>query len=515
MRMHRCRLAKSQCTAQKNTVTIISLETPDIREQTASFRWSVRPTSALYHHEEFVMTFPESLRMDAVPEAIWWTVFLACVHSQWMFLRPCRVVLPVRLPHGEAGFWLRMVDVQLQTHEVTRGVHEIRRDVWIEEGSRMLKAVAPLREAPLCGSSFSGGKDSLLQAALLCELLPGSRPLLVATTSPMEGKSDHSTSRRRHVFAGIQSRRDVTLVEVHSTLRAAWNNGFPGVLGFQTSVNEVSDTFLYFSSLLVVAYAMGIPHLFLASEAELQENLEIDGLHVQHPHCMYSGSTQRALQKLLKRWGMSFGSLNYPLHSSLVQSLLWRRYPDLADLQYSCWRMNQDEACCNQCAQCLRVALCALSVGGNPARMGIDLHQLFPALSDWYPHPLPPPEEQLFPKRRVSLELARQMVQFIQNMPESRMELLLDGISDSPKNAETLKAYARIRQAAAGYPTGGPTGFRDDYMKWMDPLLREPLRKICAGAFPMEDPGLTSGMRERSDSLVEWITAPLERTESV
>ncbi|MEX1118666.1 MAG: hypothetical protein WEB60_07715, partial [Terrimicrobiaceae bacterium] len=279
-------------------MTVISLETPELHENAVSFHWSVGPESPLYRRHEFLMEFPANVRVDTVPEKIWWTVFLACVHSQWMFLRPCTVVLPVCLGKGEAEFWLRLMETQLQTHEATRGVFEISRDVWIQEGTRHLAAAAPLSSSSQCATSFSGGKDSLLQTSLLCDLLPDIRPLLVATTSPMEGKNDQNTSRRRHVFAQIQSRRNVELIEVHSTLRSAWNNGYPGSLGYQISLNEVSDTFLYFSSLLVVGYVRNVPHLFLASEAEVQENTEVEGIPVQHPHCMYSGSTQRALQAL-------------------------------------------------------------------------------------------------------------------------------------------------------------------------------------------------------------------------
>ncbi|MEX1118622.1 MAG: hypothetical protein WEB60_07495, partial [Terrimicrobiaceae bacterium] len=255
-----------------------------------------------------------------------------------------------------------------------------------------------------------------------------------------------------------------------------------------------------------------VPDLFLASEAEVEENTVVEGIPVLHPHCMYSGSTQRALQALIRNYGMSYGSLTYPLHSSLVQSLLWTRYPDLADLQYSCWRMDRDEACCNQCSQCLRVALCALSVGGNPARMGIDLHRLLPAMADWYPYPPPPPDERLLPKQLVSLELARQLVQAIQSIPEARLKLLIDVISDSSQKSETLAAFARIRKSAADYPVGALTGFRAGYLEWVDPIVREPLHKIYAAAFPLEDPHLTSGMRERSERLGEWITeSPGER----
>src|SRR5262249_49084903 len=153
------------------------------------------------------------------------------------------------------------------------------------------------------GTSFSSGKDSLLQAALLCELTE--RPLLVTTTSPLPPLADHETERRRTVLAAIQERRNVQLVEVHSDFRSIWDNGFAGHLGYSISgeqklaVNELTDTFLYMSSLLAAGTALGKTRLFLASEAEVQANAVRDGRIVQHQHFMYSAATQRALGQLL------------------------------------------------------------------------------------------------------------------------------------------------------------------------------------------------------------------------
>src|SRR5262249_25929701 len=220
------------------------------------------------------------------------------------------------------------------------------------------------------GTSFSSGKDSLLQAALLCELTE--RPLLVTTTSPLPPLADHETERRRTVLATIQERRNVQLVEVHSDFRSIWDNGFAG----HPAVNELTDTFLYMSSLLVAGTALGNTRLFLASEAEVQANAVRDGRIVQHQHFMYSAATQRALGQLLAPYGIRFGSLTWPLYSIQVQQLLWARYSDLCDLQYSCWRVGPDEATCSQCEQCFRITMTALASGHNPERMGIDLRKV-------------------------------------------------------------------------------------------------------------------------------------------
>src|SRR4029077_7600676 len=178
------------------------------------------------------------------------------------------------------------------------------------------------------------------------------------------------------VLAAIQGRRDVQLVEVHSDFRSVWDNGFAGALGYSPAVNELTDTFLYMSSLLAAGTALGKTRLFLASEAEVQANALIDGKIVQHRHFMYSAATQRALGQLLAPYGIRFGSLTWPLYSIQVQQLLWARYSDLCDLQYSCWLLRPGEATCSQCEQCFRIAMTALASGHNPERMGIDLRKV-------------------------------------------------------------------------------------------------------------------------------------------
>ncbi len=222
-----------------------------------------------------------------------------------------------------------------------------------------------------CGTAFSGGKDSLLQAGLLLELTE--RPLLVATTSPMPPLADHITARRRQVFEAIQTRKNPLFVETQSDFRSSWDNAFAVQLGYRVAVNELTDTFLYTSSLLAAGAALGVTRLFVASEAEVQVNALIDGKIVQHCHFMYSAATQRSLARLLAPYGFKFGSLTWPLHSMHVQQLLWARYPDICDLQYSCWRVGEGQATCSQCEQCLRIAVTALEAGHDPQRMGIDL----------------------------------------------------------------------------------------------------------------------------------------------
>jgi len=80
------------------------------------------------------------------------------------------------------------------------------------------------------------------------------------------------------VMRQIVARRPrITLIEVESDLRSGWRNDFPPSAGYQVSVNELTDTFLYLSALLGASWAHGVTHLFLASEAGCRRNVELDG----------------------------------------------------------------------------------------------------------------------------------------------------------------------------------------------------------------------------------------------
>ena len=359
----------------------IFLMPPIVEGQSVTFPWRVEPESALYSKTSFTLTFPVCVDLCAVPGRLWWDIFLICLHPHWLLLRPCQIHLPLRLPPSERQFWLQLLQNGADTL-AAYGPERLRSDPL---GITIIGGELDIPRTSVSGfgfgTSFSSGKDSLLQAALLCELTE--RPLLVTTTSPLPPLADHETERRRTVLAAIQERRNVQLVEVHSDFRSIWDNGFAGYLGYPLAVNELTDTFLYMSSLLAAGTALGKTRLFLASEAEVQVNAVIDGRIVQHKHFMYSAATQRSLGQLLVPYGIRFGSLTWPLYSIQVQQLLWARYSDLCDLQYSCWRVRPGEATCSECEQCFRIAMTALASGHNPERMGIDLRKVLCHVPDY------------------------------------------------------------------------------------------------------------------------------------
>ena len=301
-------------------------------------------------------------------------------------------------------------------------------------------------------------------------------------------------------------------MEVVSDFRSSWDNAFPDRLGYPVSVNELTDTHLYLAALLAAGTALGATHFFLASENEVQENIEVDGRIIQHTHFMYSAVTQRALAALLRPAGFTYSSLTTPLHSEQVQRLLWKRYPDLSDLQYSCWRVGPDEATCSRCTQCFRVALGAIVAGGSPARMGIDLAALLLARrgaggrpdSDEFPE---------LPGALVARRLRAQTLRSIRAVPGWRMAAALarPRFSElfSERGLSALAAWNRLRRRTRDFPVEAAPGCRTAFVRFLDPLLSEKVMAIYTRAFPRENESAYREALARSDSLTRWIVEPI------
>jgi exopolysaccharide biosynthesis predicted pyruvyltransferase EpsI len=223
----------------------VTLHPPEVSGGTATFRFDVDPPSPLYHATRFSLTFPPWIDVRGLPDRLWWTVFLLCLHAQWPYLAPCEVRLPVRLGPGEREFWRRLVSSYLDTLEAYRTGETPGRSIELVDEGPLLPPFAPMADTGWCATSFSGGKDSLLQVGLLTELTR--RPLVVTTTSPLPGLFDHETPWRRHVLSEVGRRRRLTFAEVTSDFRATWENHYPRQIGYPVSVNETTDTFLYFA----------------------------------------------------------------------------------------------------------------------------------------------------------------------------------------------------------------------------------------------------------------------------
>jgi hypothetical protein len=492
----------------------IRLEPPLVQGQSATFRWAVTPETPLYRKSEFTLRFPPSVELARVPERLWWDVFLIVLHAHWLVLRPCKIHVPFRLSPGEARFWLE----HLKTGLDTLALHTNGKGPPPPPDSLGIEIVGGDREIPRervwgtgFGTSFSGGKDSLLQSALLAELTE--RPLLVATTSPMPRTADHETPRRRQVFAAIQARRDVNFVEVESDLRSNWDQSFATVQGYGVGVNEIADTFLYAGALLAAGAATGATRLFMASEAEVQENAVIGGKIVQHPHFMYSAATQRALAALLAPYGIRYGSLTWPLYSAHVQHLLWTRYPDLSDLQYSCWLVGKDEAACSRCGQCLRLAVIALEKGFDPQRMGIDLETLAAFIPRWNTKWTGSAGPDATPRERVSRRFERLSCQSMRRI--SLWHVALVAARRNPlrlfarRTRGIVAAFRDLRRRVRDIPPETPIGVREAFCDWLDPDLRDRLIAIFRRHLPIEARAAHQDVLERSAAMTARAAAAL------
>jgi hypothetical protein len=490
----------------------IELMPPVVERQSVLFRWRVEPQTPLYRQTSFTMTFPASVDLSRIPGRLWWDVLIMCLHPHWLLLRPCEIHVPIRLGEREREFWLRL----LENGAHTLAAYNPARASFESVGIALTYGDRDLARRRIAGfgfaTSFSSGKDSLLQAGLLCELTE--RPLLVTTTSPLPPLADHQTLRRKEVLAAIQARRKIRFVEVISDFRSSWDNNFAGHLGFPLAVNELTDTFLYLSSLLAAGAALGATRLFVASEAEVQVNAVIDGKIVQHSHFMYSAATQRTLSELFGTYGVRIGSLIWPLYSMQVQQLLWARYPDLSDLQYSCWRVQPGQATCSECGQCFRIAMIALASGENPERMGIDLRKVLAYAPDWETRGRDRPASSPLPQdgeaRRVDLRVNEAVARL--SLPHLARVLSQGDIRRMPsrKMFRALRDIHRLRRRARRLPRLPPPGVREAFFDWLDPDLRERLISIYTSHFSREPRKEHLEIFERSCALSLHATSALD-----
>ncbi len=493
----------------------IHLMPPVLDGQTVLFQWRVEPATALYRQTRFTVSFPPAIDLSKVPKRLWWEFLLMCLHPHWLLLRPCEIHLPLKLGTPLKKFWLQLLQNGMDTLSAYGPEDRAAAlAITIVDGDLDLpyERVTGSRYA----TAFSGGKDSLLQAALLLELTE--QPLLVATTSPMPPLADHVTARRREVFQAIQSRRHPLFVEVESDFRNIWDNSFAGHLGYRIAVNELTDTFLYTSCLLAAGAALDATRLFVASETELQDNALIDGKIVQHSHFMYTAATQRALARLLAPYGFEIGSLTWPLRTMQVQQLLWARYPDLCDLQYSCWRVGESQAACSQCEQCLRIAVTALASGNDPQRMGIDLRKVINYALTWRPIKKRASDRGL-PQDEAVDKFAGYIVDAIKRTSLDDVGLAMARANKrQPFGVGHLKLLKAIwtlrivRWRFRRWQSPPPAGVREAFFDWLDADLRDALITIYKQYFPIEPRAQHLGIFERSDELTSRVTSSIHKS---
>jgi hypothetical protein len=495
-------------------MTRITLYSPEIKAQEVTFRWAIEPSVSLYRQPQFTLRFPSGVDLTAVDPGLWWRVALICLHSHWVLLRPCRIHLPISLQPGEAEMWLRLMDVEIATLEVYRGTTQFAREIEIIEDGPLCAPV-PLPERGRCATAFSGGKDSLLQTGLLTEL--SERPVLVTTTSPTPVREDHLTPRRRSVLDEIRRRRSVEFIEVESDYRANLAEDFALQIGYPIALNEMTDTFLYLGVLIAAGVASGATHLFIASEAEVQESVEIDGRVIQHKHFMYSQISLAAIDAAIRPWGITCSSLTSPLYSYQVQQMLWTRYRDLRDLQYSCWQVRGDQMTCSACSQCLRLSIGALALGEQPKVCGFDLTKVLIEMKGWRPRRPEGVSHLPLPSETISVWLHSLTLRSVLAI---RMPMLARALIDGqPHRVFTLRfwraaaSFFTLRQQAMDYRPKPARGYRARVVPSLDPLLRDRVASIYADHFIPEAEKGYAQIVERSKQTSQWIIEPLRSAE--
>lgn len=472
------------------------------------FRWTVSPSSPVFRRTTSTLRFPDGVDPSLVPQALWWRIALTVLHGQFALLRPCRVVLPVRLAPGEAETWLRLTDTvaTMLEDQAGRPAGDVRREVELVEAGPALELPDP-GTGDAVVSCFSGGRDSLTQLGLLQEL--GVDPLLVTVTSPRDGSVEHVTARRAHVMEQTVRRAGVELLEVTSDLRDAWRND--AVAGeFGIGVNETSDTLLFLGAAIAICAARGGGQVLLASELEVQETVREGGTIVPHRHVMYAMSTLAGLDAVLAPLGVRVSGLTAPLRQFQVQRLLATRYAHLRDLQYSCWELAADESACSRCSECRTIALNLLAEGVAPREIGIDLARLLVAQADWRPYDAV--------RRRTVVANAgarhgdEQTLRTLARITPQDVRALLetDGAPSDATDA-AVAAYTALRERLQPEiaDVGPEPGHRSGYLDLVPAAWRDGLRAIYDEVFTPEPQDVQRAAVQRTRMLVDRITAPL------
>jgi hypothetical protein len=144
---------------------------PPRREgQRVHFSWEESKPTGLFERNSFYLEFPDGVDAGLIPEAVWWSAFLLCMHVQWPLLGSCLVRLPVSLPAGQREILLRLMDTYCDTLDaLCPDARPARRLEILEEGPLLPAGPSPAGVNGMA-IAYSGGKDSLATVGLALEM---------------------------------------------------------------------------------------------------------------------------------------------------------------------------------------------------------------------------------------------------------------------------------------------------------------------------------------------------------
>jgi hypothetical protein len=463
--------------------------------------WTIDPPSPIYQDSSFILDFSGALDPRQLPLRLWWVLVPLIMHSHWNLLRPCRIQLPVTLPKGEAEFWLRMLDQERASLEMYRQTLDFERSIEIAENGPLLEDWAAPETGDRWATAFSGGRDSLAQTALLCEVTK--RPLLVNTYSPMPPLIDSESPFRQRALDEIVRRRDVELVVVNSNFRKLWPHyEVPHQLGYPVSMAEMSDPHLVLASTIAVAASRGISHVSLAAELELEPFVSYEDRRcVITPNFAYNTATLLALDRLAQRMGMRVSSLIMPFTQYQLQYLLRTRYADLGDLQISCfWMKDATERSCSRCWKCFRMAVILLSVNDDPATLGIDLSKMFAP-----GHGLGPSETLQGSTRTLAHAVGTMDRTAVKRYFPRQGVLERLGIIEPRAFTE----FNKVANVLATIPAPGIGSTHSRHFGYLPEVIRERIRSISLEMWPTVDNTHPGPDTENINEVADWMTATL------
>ena len=469
-----------------------------ITQSTVRVEWEMTPESPIYLRTHFTLDFSEALDPRTLPLKLWWTVAILCIHSHWNLLRPCRIVLPVTLDPDEIEFWQRLLDHERVTLELTRNGNDFARTVEIAcEGPILTRDPLP-EKTDRYAATYSGGKDSLLQSAILCEFTEN--PLMVNITSPMSGMSDHDCPQRDRALDEFKRRRNVEMVVVKSDLRSIWPDyEITKQFGYHKSMSMITDSYLYGASLFAVAAARGIGTIAMATEFGRYPNQTTD---LSVPSIF--GTAILAIcvfDKLFEPWGIRYYSLIAPFNNLQVMQLIRKRYPDLADIQISCsWIGNNSDQYCSRCNKCFRIAMMLLALGEDPASLGIDLEKMF---GDYIYY-----DPELNIDRGSIIGWAASVIDMAAARKLFPPRRLIDRLT--MRERRSFRIFSSIVKRLSGYADPKVVMTHDAGFRLLPPELRDKLRSLSLEHWPETDPDNRSDdERILFETTFNWITEPL------